>query len=464
MAILETRKKLDGIEKQLNVIVFGREKTVKGLILALASNEHIMIQGKHGEGKSYLVKKLSEITNLKTYYKQLHNETQLKEVVGMINPIAFQKGKLDIIKTSFWDSNILFFDEFLRGRSEFLDFLLEVMIERECSKTVLGAVKVPIISVIATTNPLTEEYNTERLDLALKDRFSFIINFDHLIEERPEMLDRVIGSSDNEKVKPIKLTPKELQDFREYALKNIESNPALIKELGLRLKDMGFSFSSRFLKKVYQIAKVNALLGGRTKTVAEDYFAVCGVMFRNRFTNLNDSKITTALDDTIILLDHRDTVEKIEKLKKTENVTVFIEKTIELLGDTKEEYEDFPPKLKKMIDSLRSHLKLELKSNLNIITPKLMKSLDTEEFKQEVSDFIKSNTVETTWFLKKDESKLKPLLSKVKSCEIEKKEDKDFIKYIFKPTINKISSFRETKTIMDFILERDLTSFKSRLK
>ncbi|MHA1827107.1 MAG: AAA family ATPase, partial [Candidatus Heimdallarchaeaceae archaeon] len=171
------------LKDELRRHVKGREDLIDTVILALCSNEHVLIIGKHGEAKSFLVHKLAQITSLQVHYQQVHNELTLKEVVGLLDPLSYQQGKLNLLKTRFWSANILFFDEFLRGRSEFLDFLLEVMIERKCSKTVLGEVQLPqLISVIATSNPLTEEYNTERLDLAMKDRFSFIVNVDHLIE------------------------------------------------------------------------------------------------------------------------------------------------------------------------------------------------------------------------------------------------------------------------------------------
>ena len=251
----KTINKLKELEKQLNGLIIGRENVSKALVLALASNSHMLILGKHGEAKSYIVDKLCKITKLNYYYKQFHNETQLKDVVGVLNPIEFQKGKLDLLKTKFWDSNILFIDEFLRGRSECLDFLMEVLVERKCSKTILGEVNLPIVSCICTSNPLTDEYNTERMDLALKDRFSFIIYLKHLIEDKPELLKEVIKTN-NGHLTDIKFDYDELIELRKEAVEKVNVDADFISELFQKLRDYGFLFSSRFIKNYAQIVKV----------------------------------------------------------------------------------------------------------------------------------------------------------------------------------------------------------------
>ncbi|HHE65771.1 MAG TPA: MoxR family ATPase, partial [Bacteroidetes bacterium] len=215
-----TIKKLEQLKKELKKVVKGRDKLIDALVLGIASNQHVLLIGKHGEAKSYLVENLAKATGLNYFASQIHQETIVKDIVGLLNPVKYREGEIDILKTKFWNSEILFFDEFLRGRSEFLDFLLEVMVERKTSKTLLGETKLPVISVIATSNPLTEEYNTERMDLALKDRFFAIISIDHLIadEANANTIHDILLNNATE-VENVGLTRDELISFSEEAKK-----------------------------------------------------------------------------------------------------------------------------------------------------------------------------------------------------------------------------------------------------
>lgn len=451
-------QKIKEIEKELNTHIIGREEAVKTLLLALGSQEHILIIGKHGEAKSLMADLITKITKLKSYSKQLHNETTLKEILGMLNPIEYQKGKLDLIKTDFWDCNIAYFDEFLRARSEFLDFLLEIMIERRCSKTVLGNVDLPLLSVIAVSNPLTEEYNTERLDLALKDRFSFIINFNHLIEDKIEDIPKVLDLKEND-YKQIPISVKELTDIRENALDTVKVDKKFVFELFSKLKSDGFVFSTRFIRKYAEICRVNAYINDRKECKEEDYLFVSSVMLRNRFEGLSLEKIDNVLDEVLVLVGYKDLIDKINDLNTVDNPKVFIEKSIEIIDDTKEEYPEFPEKLKKVIDVLRDRLKEALLNNIDTITPTIVKKLDTEEFKKIVSTFIKTNTVQTKYKKDKELDKAKKLINSIaKNCNITEDKADDYTRIIVEPKIDEIKSFKEIERLRSTLEDEELLS------
>ena len=143
------------LENILNSKILGREKMVRSVMLSLINGENVLIKGLHGEGKSMLLHLIKKHSNTKTFYKQIHGQTSLQDILGVINALDFKLGKLDIIKTDFWDSNIQFYDECLRN-SELLDFLLEVMVERKCSKSVLGEIDLTMQSnTILPSSPIT---------------------------------------------------------------------------------------------------------------------------------------------------------------------------------------------------------------------------------------------------------------------------------------------------------------------
>lgn len=456
----ETIQKIKQIEGELNTHVIGREEAVKTLLLALSSQEHILILGKHGEAKSLMADLVTKTTKLKSYSKQLHNETTLKEILGMLNPIEYQKGKLDLIKTDFWDCNIAYFDEFLRGRSEFLDFLLEIMIERRCSKSVLGNVDLPLLSVIAVSNPLTEEYNTERLDLALKDRFSFILNFNHLIEDKPEDIQKVLELKDND-LKAVPISVSELKDIRGKALDSVKVDNKFIFELFSKLKADGFVFSTRFIRKYSEICRVHAFINQRAECKEEDYLFVSSVMLRNRFEALTLAKIDDVLDETLVLVGYKELIDKINELNTIDTPKVFIEKSIEIIETTKEEYPEYPEKLKKAIDILRDRLKEALLNNIDSITPTIVKKLDTEEFKKIIKTFIDSNTVQTKFLKEKCEQLDKAekiIKSTCKNCDVLEEKSDNYKKIIIKPKIEETKSFKEIEKIKTILEDEEFLS------
>jgi MoxR-like ATPase len=455
--MIGTIKKLEQIKAELKKAVTGRDEIIDAVVLALAANEHILIEGKHGEGKSYAINKLNEITGLKSFSIQLHRETTIKDIVGMINPVEFQKGKLDLIKTKFWDANILFCDEFLRARSEFLDFLLEVMVERRTTKTVLGEVKLPIISVIATTNPLTDEYNTERLDLALKDRFFSIVRLNHMIENTQgvEHIAEILNHMRNGEVGKVELNAEELTAIPKFA-NAVKTDDAMIVSLFTRLQEGGFSFSTRTIKLYKKIVQVDSFLKGKEKAEEEDYAHIAKLMLSNRYDKLTNEKIEGILDDVLTLLSHKELIEEIAKTEQIADEKLFIEKAIEIMDKTKEEYNEYPKKMQDKINALSGRVKQLALSNLDNIDHKLLAKLDTERFKAVFEMFVENWTIQTKYMAKGQLKPVHNIVKSIKHCKVEEKETENFTKYIIRPDISKPASIAEIKAIKQLLSDNDL--------
>jgi len=448
-------EKLILLKDELKKHIKGRSDLIDTVILALCSNEHILIIGKHGEAKSYLVHKLAQITSLQVHYQQVHQDMTLKEVVGLLDPLSYQQGKLNLLKTRFWSANILFFDEFLRGRSEFLDFLLEVMVERKCSKTVLGEVQLPqLISVIATSNPLTEEYNTERLDLAMKDRFSFIVNIDHLIEDEKnrEVIKSILEDNELE-TREIKITAEELKAFRNSAIANVKVDGDIIVDLFYKLKEKGFVFSTRFIKKYKEIVQVHAYLNSRAVADDEDYSKVAQMMLVNRYDKLTKDVIQDVVDEVLYTMQYKHLLNEIRELETIDDVQVKLEKAVDLLEKTREEYLELPEKIKKEIDNVRDTVFNILNDVviLKQVKPELIKKLDSEEFKSIIKQYLKLHTVETKFVKNSELDKVKQVLNRVQYCNIKEKtsEDGRYKKFIITANLEKIESFEEIEIIRE---------------
>lgn len=453
---METIKKLDGVRQELRSKVKGRDDVIDSLILAIASGEHILIQGSHGEAKSMVVRLLCEVSGLDYFYRQVHNETTVKDIVGILNPLSYKKGEIELIKTSFWSANLHFYDEFLRGRSEFLDFLMEVMQERKCSKTLEGERDLPILSVIATTNPLTEEYNTERLDLALKDRFAIILDIEHLIKDNPEAVQEVLQRENNSKIKKIDLSIEELRAVRERSIE-MEYDVDVVMTLFSRLKDMGFVFSTRFTELYRDMSRVQAVLQGHKFIESEDYYNVGVSMLNNRFEGLDRIKVRNVLDECIMSGEHKDVMKKIDNALAVEESELLIQDSIEIIAEYGVDYLTFPEPLKAKYDKLVEKVDVGVSSRLKELSPEIIKKLDTESFKHHVKEYIEFRTKKTKYIKKPEYAKAKKLAEKIcKHCQIREEELEDRKRVIITPDLEIIESFREVKKFEEMCAERGI--------
>ena len=446
--------KLEGLKGDLNHAVKGREEMVEGLILALASQEHILVKGEHGEAKSMIVKLLCDATELKYCYRQIHNETTVKDIVGILNPIAYRKGEIELLKTEFWDAHILFLDEFLRGRSEFLDFMMEVMQERKCSKTLLGEQPVAVLSTIATTNPLSEEYNTERLDLALQDRFAIILNIEHLIRDNPDAVREVLDS-ENGKVTKINLNVGELRGIRENS-KQIPHDSGIIMAIFTRLKEEGFIFSTRFTKQYRDICKVRACLHSHKRVEDEDYFHVGLLMLNNRFDGLCRLTVTQVLDDCIMSQEYKELIMNIGEMDTLDGETL-IQEGVEIINKYGAGYAEFPKLLQGRYDDLLDRIDEEMAVCLDSLSPNMMQTLDVEKLKHHIKDYVEQHTKKTKRLVKVDYEKALKVAEKVcANCIIEQETFNDRMKLTIKPDIDKPMSFSEIKRFESICSERNI--------
>lgn len=293
-------KSAKDLEIFLNSRIYGRKEMVKSVILSLLNKENVLIQGKHGEGKSFITHLIADHTNLNCFYKQIHNQTTLQDILGVIDPIKFKNGMLDLIKTRFWTANFMFYDECLRN-SDLLDFLLEVMVEHKCSKTILGEVNLnDLISVIATTNPTTEEYHTEKLDLAMLDRFGYIVNLNHLIEEDMESFKKVvrdINENQNNDVTKVEFDIETMKGMIE-AIRQIpipNEIYGLMDNFALNCYEAKIDYSTRMAQKLKKTLQTLAMYSGKESPDIEDFKSSVEMIFKNRIPRETYDKLTEKL-------------------------------------------------------------------------------------------------------------------------------------------------------------------------
>lgn len=458
--IAKTLLTLNKLRNGLRKAVYGRDNVSNALVFALASNQHMLILGPHGEAKSYLVKKMIDFTKLKGYYTQVHIETSVKDIVGMINPAQALKGNLELVKTPFWNSNILYFDEFLRARTEFLDFLLEVLEERTCSKTVLGNQSLPVVSVIATSNPLTDDYNTDdRLDLALKDRFAFIVDIgDHLIATSPSQVERMLNTHD-ESISfngNMALNPDELRVFNQYAKKNVSVDTSIIRELFDVLGKDKHTFSTRFIKRFKECTQVCALLNNRETVNNKDFLEVANLMLVNRFSSLTEHEIKRAVGEALSVKEYDEIIKQYNKIIKKKGL-LYVKEYIDISEKLKNKSEaSLPERVQKRRKSAENRFGIEFKSEWEKIikSPEIIKKMNTSAFDEHLLELSDTCSFRTKVMEKKQATIFRAEIMKIdpnkKLLEVNSRESVDLDdkgnevakeRFTILPRINEPTSF-----------------------
>lgn len=133
---------------------------------------NVIVTGEAGTGKTAMLKKACENLNLNMKYYSASTLDPFVELIGV--PVPDQKNKrLDFYRPREVDeAEVIFFDELNRADSRTLNAVFEIIQFKSINGEALPKLK----AVVAAVNPVSEQYDTERLDLALEDRFHVSLN------------------------------------------------------------------------------------------------------------------------------------------------------------------------------------------------------------------------------------------------------------------------------------------------
>ena len=124
----------------------------------------------------------------------MHRDTRLSELVGdvVLERRALPDGAGERIHQTTLPGGILtaeicVLDDVSRAPGEALNVLLRILNERK-----FGETPIPLLTAIATSNPLRDEYYNEPLDPANLDRFAIQLRVSGLIQSGDRMLARAL--------------------------------------------------------------------------------------------------------------------------------------------------------------------------------------------------------------------------------------------------------------------------------
>jgi MoxR-like ATPase len=285
--------RFDEIRAEIGKVVIGQREMIDGLIEALISNGHTLVEGIPGIGKTLLVKTLAKITGCAFSRIQFTPDLLPTDIVGLT---TYEEGRGFFTVKGPIFANFILADEINRSPPKVQSALLESMQERQAT---IGKETFKLPSpffVMATQNPI-EQLGTYKLPEAQVDRFLYKLIMSYPTpEEEIRILKTNITLYNFEDFDLRRaLTPDDIMRVQEfvkeiYLDKKIESyiinivdatrKPAKYDiKLGKYIEVGGSPRSSIAL---YIAAKAHALLKGRSHVVANDIKDVAYNCLRHR--------------------------------------------------------------------------------------------------------------------------------------------------------------------------------------
>ncbi|OHB89081.1 MAG: ATPase [Planctomycetes bacterium RIFCSPHIGHO2_02_FULL_50_42] len=211
----DTSKRIQAIKDEIGKVIVGQEGLIEGILVALLSEGHILLEGYPGLGKTVTVKTLARAIDAKFHRVQFTPDLIPADIIGfeMIEPATM---RTSIHKGPIF-TNLLLADEINRAPAKVQSALLEAMQERQIT---IGRSSYPLeklFFVLATQNPI-EVTGTYLLPEAEVDRFmlKLRVRYPSYSEER-KITERQVMDEEPE-VKAV-FSPKEILDLRHYIAK-----------------------------------------------------------------------------------------------------------------------------------------------------------------------------------------------------------------------------------------------------
>ena len=161
--------------------VIGHDDSKDALLLALVCREHVYMEGPPGAAKTRLAEVAAHASSLPFFFYQLHRDTRLPELVG---DVVLERREIEggerihhrIEPGGILTAEICVLDDISRAPGEALNILLRILNERK-----FGDSPIPLLTAIATGNPMDDDYYNEPLDPANLDRFALQLRVQGLI-------------------------------------------------------------------------------------------------------------------------------------------------------------------------------------------------------------------------------------------------------------------------------------------
>ena len=283
---------LSSVAAAVHERVVGQDEAVEGLLIALLTGGHILLEGLPGLAKTLMVRTLAEAIDTQFRRIQFTPDLLPTDIVG--TPVFDPKsGDFRIHKGPIF-SNIVLADEINRAPPKVQAALLEAMEERQVT---LGGETHALASpfmVLATQNPV-ELHGTYPLAEAQLDRFALKLEIGYPTREQEKRIVGRVASGSPVPLSPVGTVAQILADREHVAAVHLEEkildyivdltfatrNPSAY---GLQDLDglIEFGASPRATIFLTRTSRARAYLRGRNYVMPDDVKAMAPAVMRHR--------------------------------------------------------------------------------------------------------------------------------------------------------------------------------------
>jgi len=299
------------LTSEIKKVIVGQDYLTERLILALITNEHILLEGVPGLAKTTSVNTLAQ--TIQAQFKRIQFTPDLLPADLLGTQIYQPKtGEFSIKKGPLF-ANIILADEINRAPAKVQSALLEAMQERQI--TIGGetfSLSYPFM-VIATQNPIEQE-GTYPLPEAQVDRFMLKLKINYPTkEEERTIMQRMSSNKQHVKVQKI-IQPEVLLKAQEtinsiYIDNNLEDyilnlvaatrNPA-IQNLPKLVNLIQYGASPRASIFLHRLSKAYAFMQGRGFVVPQDIKTIGFDVLRHRVILTYEAEAENICTDDVL--------------------------------------------------------------------------------------------------------------------------------------------------------------------
>ncbi len=305
--VLEKARKIKG---EVGKVIVGQDDMIEGIVVALLSDGHILLEGYPGLAKTITVKTVARVLDAKFQRIQFTPDLLPADLIGTL--IYSQKDGNFAIKKGPIFANFILADEINRSPAKVQSALLEAMQERQVT---IGESTFKLddpFLVLATQNPIEQE-GTYPLPEAQVDRFMLKVKITYPSREEEQKIMKLNTTSDNPTINAV-INPADIIKARKlvqeiYVDEKIEKYILDIvfatrspKDFGLdELTDLiSYGGSPRASINLALGARAMAFIKRRGYVIPEDVRSICSDVLRHRIAVTYEAEAEDITSETII--------------------------------------------------------------------------------------------------------------------------------------------------------------------